>query len=154
MVSASECWSVCLIHLVMIYLEGVITAGFRQTELLLFLIFLSRSLVAHDVLLTPSFKRNHFLHFQSKRWVHTEVVKTFYFNLKETSKNSVQSLYYLFTKAGVLSLRNTRGAGTKKVEIKKYKMNYSLFSEGDSKGEVCIGIGNKDSKMREDFQTI
>lgn len=42
------------------------------------------------------------------------IVKTFYFsNLKETSKNSVQSLYYLFTKAGVLSLRNTR-AGTKK----------------------------------------
>lgn len=42
------------------------------------------------------------------------IVKTFYFsNLKETSKNSVQSLYYLFTKAGVLSLRNMR-AGTKK----------------------------------------
>lgn len=44
------------------------------------------------------------------------IVKTFYFiNLKETSKNSVQSLYYLFTKAGVLSLRNTRGQVQKKV---------------------------------------
>lgn len=45
-----------------------------------------------------------------------QLIKTFYFiNLKETSKNSVQSLYYLFTKAGVLILRNTRGQVQKKV---------------------------------------
>lgn len=43
-------------------------------------------------------------------------VKTFYFiNLEETSKNSVQSLYYLFTKAGVLSLRNIGGQVQKKL---------------------------------------
>lgn len=45
------------------------------------------------------------------------IVKTIYFiNLKETSINSVQSLYYLFTKAGVLSLRNMGGQVQKKLK--------------------------------------
>lgn len=46
-----------------------------------------------------------------KRRVPKADVKTFYFiNLNKTSINSVQSLYYLFTKAGVLSLQeNGRG---------------------------------------------
>lgn len=90
-----------------------------------------------------------FLDFQSKRWAHADV-KTFYFiNLKETSKNSVQSLYYLFTKAGVLSLRNTRGAGTKKkLKLQNIKWIIPYFQKVTVKGEVCIGVSNKDSKMR------
>lgn len=55
--------------------------------------------------------------FQNKRPAGTAFVKTFYFiNLKETSKNSVQSLYYLFTKAGVLSLGNMGGQVQKKLK--------------------------------------
>lgn len=68
---------------------------------------------------------------------HSVLLRPFYFiNLKETSKNSVQSLYYLFTKAGVLSLRNMGGQVQKKVEIKnkKYKMNFPIF-RWQQKGE-------------------
>lgn len=86
--------------------------------------------------------------FQSKSQAQKDFEKLFYFiNLNKTSKKSVvQILYYLFTKAGVLSLGNTGGAGAKKKSKKcKTKFPYFMFLllKGDSKRAVCIGRRNK-----------
>lgn len=66
---------------------------------------------------------------------------------KKTCKNSVQSLYYLFTKAGVLSLRDIGGAGKKKkkksLENIKWSFSSPCFQRVTAKRGVCIGIGKK-----------